>query len=202
VAGVLEAARIFGSTGAARTLVLACWDEEERGLLGSTAYAARAAQRGEKVFVMYSFEMLGYRAHAPGSQRLPRGLGALFPAQTASLAANGDRGDFLAILPSTPARPAAERIAFHAAAIGLPVMVLEVSPTLATSALASDLRRSDHAPFWDQGVPAILATDTAEFRYGGYHCTEGPDAVQNLDQAFLTLNVRALIGSVADALSQ
>ena len=31
------------------------------------------------------------------------------------------------------------------------------------------LSRSDHAPFWQEGYPALFFTDTAEFRNKNYH---------------------------------
>ena len=42
VAGVLEAARVLAMAEHPRTLVVAFWDEEERGLVGSRAQAMRA----------------------------------------------------------------------------------------------------------------------------------------------------------------
>src|SRR5690606_20146741 len=46
VAGALEAARVLAMASFPRTLVVACWDEEERGLIGSRAYAERARTNG------------------------------------------------------------------------------------------------------------------------------------------------------------
>ncbi len=37
---------------------------------------------------------------------------------------------------------------------------------------------SDHASFWDIGVPAVMVTDTAPFRYAHYHlASDTPDKV-------------------------
>ena len=44
------------------------------------------------------------------------------------------------------------------------------------------LRRSDHAPFWDADIPAIMITDTSNFRYEYYHCGAGEDSVERLDR--------------------
>ena len=32
-----------------------------------------------------------------------------------------------------------------------------------------DAGRSDHWAFWQQGYPALMVTDTADFRYSEYH---------------------------------
>ena len=45
------------------------------------------------------------------------------------------------------------------------------------------LMRSDHAPFWEANMPAVMWTDTSEFRNPNYHkLTDTPDT---LDYPFL-----------------
>ena len=45
------------------------------------------------------------------------------------------------------------------------------------------LLRSDHTPFWEAGIPAVMWTDTSEFRNPHYHrATDTPDT---LDYQFL-----------------
>lgn len=46
------------------------------------------------------------------------------------------------------------------------------------SPLLIDLDRSDHAPFWRRGIPAVLMTATATMRSPNYHrATDTPDTV-------------------------
>ena len=98
VAGVLEAARVLSKESHARTLVVACWDEEERGLIGSTAYVKRAQAAGDAIVLSLVFEMIGYRNTAPMSQKTDATLEAVFPDAAAQIAANDYRGDFAASL--------------------------------------------------------------------------------------------------------
>jgi aminopeptidase YwaD len=49
-----------------------------------------------------------------------------------------------------------------------------------------DTGRSDHAPLWDAGYPAIMATDTANMRNPHYH--QPSDQIETLDLDFLTLS--------------
>ena len=35
--------------------------------------------------------------------------------------------------------------------------------------LFPDSARSDHKPYWDEGIPAVMITDTANFRNPHYH---------------------------------
>jgi hypothetical protein len=46
-----------------------------------------------------------------------------------------------------------------------------------------DFRRSDHDPFWQEGIPAVMWTDTAEFRNPNYH--EPGNTPDTLDYGFL-----------------
>ncbi|HEY4058333.1 MAG TPA: M28 family peptidase, partial [Kofleriaceae bacterium] len=62
IAGVLEAARLLAMTPHKRTLVVGCWDEEERGLIGSKAYVTRAKSANEKIVGSFVFEMIGYKS--------------------------------------------------------------------------------------------------------------------------------------------
>ena len=198
VAGLLEAARVLAAAPHPRTLAVACWDEEERGLIGSGAWAARTVERGETVVVMYDFEMIGYRSDTPNSQTMPDGLELLFPDAAAALAANQYRGDFIAVIAdASPASTlATSTLAGAAEAGGLPSLALQLPEGLEKSFVVGDLRRSDHAEFWDRDIPALMITDTSEFRYSGYHCYDGPDTPDRLDPAFATAVVRATVASV------
>jgi Zn-dependent M28 family amino/carboxypeptidase len=44
-----------------------------------------------------------------------------------------------------------------------------------------DTRRSDHASFWEQGFPAVMLTDTANFRNPHYHRSTDTIDTLNLD---------------------
>lgn len=200
VAGVLEAARVLAPGRYGRTLVVACWDEEERGLIGSTAYARRAQAAGEVIAVAYVFEMIGFRSGAPESQRLPPGLNLVFPRQAAQIRENDNRGDFITLIANDSARDATTAIERAAAAVSLPTVSLFLTAAQTRSALYGDLQRSDHAPFWAAGYPAIQITDTAEFRNPHYHCRSGQDTVDTLDPAFMRQVVQATVGSVAATL--
>jgi len=68
-----------------------------------------------------------------------------------------------------------------------------------------NLKRSDHAPFWDRGYAAINVTDTADMRYVQYHCGDRSgtqdDVVENLDHDFAANVVRATVFAAAAALT-
>jgi hypothetical protein len=60
--GVLESARVLCRQRFASTLVFVAFSGEERGLLGSNAYARRARTEGQNIVAMLNLDMIGYRA--------------------------------------------------------------------------------------------------------------------------------------------
>ncbi|NEP22928.1 M28 family peptidase, partial [Moorena sp. SIO3I6] len=57
-------------------------------------------------------------------------------------------------------------------------------------------RLSDHAPFWDQGYPALMVTDTAFLRNPHYH--KPSDRIDTLDLDFMTSVCRGLIAGLGN----
>ena len=64
---------------------------------------------------------------------------------------------------------------------GFPVLALKMYFGLEKA--LRDLNRSDHAPFWRAGIPAIMWTDTSEFRNPHYH--QPSDKPDTLDYDFM-----------------
>jgi leucyl aminopeptidase len=61
-AAVLEIARIFAGQQFRRTVRFGWWNAEEFGLVGSAAYAAAAAARGDRIVAYVNIDMNAYRA--------------------------------------------------------------------------------------------------------------------------------------------
>lgn len=201
VAGTLEAARVLSLRPHARTLVVACWDEEERGLIGSSAYAARARAAGDDIVIALVFEMIGYRSTEPNSQQSDPTLEAVFPDAGAQIAANDYRGDFALVVNDESATTAVTDLQATAATVGLPVVNISLLAPLKAS--IDDLRRSDHAPFWDADYPALFITDTANFRNPHYHCpAAGADVLADIDYDFAVANTKVIVGAAAAALDR
>ena len=179
VAALLETARIVDEAG----VTFVAFNGEEDGLLGSTEFVARGRQRhGLQVSEMHSLEMLGFCSHEPGSQRKPAGLPIALPPAGLPIALP-PAGDFIGLVSRGPGNAIVETVLSIAATQTphLPVAGLTTSPALGR--LLTHLMRSDHAPFWDAGIPALMWTDTAEFRNPHYHRpTDTPDT---LDYGFL-----------------
>ncbi len=167
VATLLEIARIFNNLSTLQTLKLVFFDAEEIGLRGSLAFTANKANLANLNGVVV-MDMIGFACYTPGCQKYPPGLPVI---------AQRDYGDFLAVVGD------AEHLqllsAFNSAT--LPVITL---PIPLKGLFTPDVLRSDHAPFWYQGIGAVLVTDTANLRSPHYH--RSSDTIANIDRAFFT----------------
>jgi len=202
VAGVLETARVLSAGHWRRTLVVACWDQEEDGMIGSRAWATRAKERGETVAAAFIYEMIGFRVDAPDTQRLPPGSELFFPSLVAQLAERGNRGDFIAVIGDSGSHEALAAFERRAGEVELPVATIELSALLMRAAALADLDRSDHSAFWRNDYPGIMLTDSADFRNPYYHCAFGDDAAGALDADFAARIVRATVGATAELLGE
>ncbi|MBW4632183.1 MAG: M28 family peptidase [Iphinoe sp. HA4291-MV1] len=184
VAVVLEIARLFGPRPTSKTLQLAFFDKEEAGLLGSKAFVTnkKHLENLQGVIVM---DMVGYACHTPLCQKYPTSLPMTPPS---------DKGDFLAVIGDTEhfsllnafqnsqMLPA---ISLNKESTGETVLPSVLTlPIFLKGLLTPDTLRSDHAPFWYQGVGAVLVTDTANLRTPHYH--QPSDVPATIDREFFT----------------
>jgi Zn-dependent M28 family amino/carboxypeptidase len=59
-----------------------------------------------------------------------------------------------------------------------------------------DTRRSDHTSFWEQGFPAVMLTDTANFRNPHYH--RPTDTLETLNLDFIAAVATGLTATVVE----
>jgi Zn-dependent M28 family amino/carboxypeptidase len=162
VAALLEIARGFAVLTPALTIRFVAFVNEEPPFFmtrrqGSAVYAKAARARGDDVRLMVSLETLGYYNDAPGSQRYPPLFRFFYP----------DRGDFLGLVSDLRSRRLMRRVA----------KVFRDRSDFPLQHTASwrwvpGVAWSDHLPFWRQGYPALMATDTAFYRYRHYHTAQ------------------------------
>ncbi|MFV8754602.1 M28 family metallopeptidase [Nannocystaceae bacterium ST9] len=200
VAATLELARILADIPTPRTLMITCWDEEELGLIGSAAQAQLALDDGLAITGVFSLDSIGYASDQPDSQTVPAGFDLLFPDEYAELEANQFRGDFLLWVSDDTMTEVGASLDGFADQLGLRTIGTALSDDLKLSPLLSDLRRSDHASFWDLDIPAMFFNDTGEFRYSAYHCGDGDDSVDKVNLEFAITVNRIAVATAAVAL--
>jgi hypothetical protein len=176
VAVLLAAA---GAIGPRKGVCYAAFDGEECGFVGSRALVGGLG--GHRLGQVHVLEMVGFTSHTPGSQRNP------IPAVPTPPV-----GDFLGLVGTYRSRHALDHALACAGHSAVPVFGLYLPdlPLAAMRRAVPHAFRSDHAPFWEAGVPALMWTDTAEFRNPHYHRpTDTPDT---LDYGFMAGVARLL----------
>ena len=187
VAALLELSRAFAAESPARTVRFVAFVNEEppfflTGKQGSMVYARAARAGGDDIRLMVSLEMLGFYSDAPGSQRYPPLFRWFYP----------DRGNYLGLVSDFRSRGVMLRLASaYRAHSRFPL------EHVAAFRWIPGIAWSDHRSFWRRGYPAVMATDTAFYRYRHYHrqsdtpdkLTYGPfaEATEGLLHAFRAL---------------
>lgn len=155
-------------------IVFVAFNCEEDGLKGSQDFVeSYLPMERLGVRCAHILEMVGYASSESGSQSVPDGL----PIKL------NDKGDFLGLLANGRSSVAMDFVMRRASTYvpDLPVMGLNIK--LGLEKYFPVLSRSDHAPFWAKKIPAVMWTDTSEFRNFNYHRhTDTPDT---LDYRFL-----------------
>lgn len=173
VAGMLEIARLLQPVPLRATLIFAGFTLEEYGFVGSRQFAERARKNNDCIKGMISLEMLGCRRREPGSQTYPPYVDAgQYP----------DTGDFVAVVGNAPSAGLTADIAEKMRQT-VPQLPVESLVLPGSGEQFTDIRLSDHAPFWENGFRAVMVTDTAYFRNPNYH--QPTDTLETLDIDFI-----------------
>jgi Zn-dependent M28 family amino/carboxypeptidase len=182
VAVCMECARLCREYGIGGVQIV-LFNREEDGLLGSTEFVP---ERTHEIAEAHVFEMVGFRNREAGSQRMPPGLPGV---------AAPDVGDFLALLSNRRSNAVADQLLTLAATYLAEPPVLALKVFLGVERYFPHLLRSDHAPFWKAGIPAVMWTDTSEFRNPHYHQTT--DTPDTLDYEFMAAATKLALARVA-----
>ena len=188
VAALLELARRLRGAAPARTVRFVAFVNEEPPFfkteeMGSRVYARRAKERGEKIVAMLSLETIGYYSDQAGSQHYPSPLNYFYPAT----------GNFIAFVANLGSRSLLHQsIAAFRRHAGFP------SEGVAAPAFIPGVDWSDHWPFWQEGWPALMITDTAPYRYPHYHTAQDtPDKVDYERLARVVTGLRGMLRELA-----
>ena len=176
---LLEVASQLSMTPLARPVWLVAFCLEEQDRLGSQAFASRLKEEGRELAGAIILECVGFARTEDGTQQAPPGVPIAVPTQ----------GDFLAMVGNEASKTLVLQLEQDAR---------QHKPRLKTLSLLvpgrgevmPHTRRSDHASFWDAGYPAVMLTDTANFRNPHYH--RETDTMDTLNLKFLS-NVAATV---------
>ena len=155
--------------------------------MGSLVYARKLTASGEKVRGMLSLETLGAYSDRPGSQKYPLGLAKVLPFALPT------KGDFVAIVGTPPARALAAEVTRRFRDGTAFPSVGGVAP-----GDIPGVTWSDHWSFGQFGIPALMITDTAPFRYEHYHQpSDTPDKLDYERLARVTTGILRVVREMA-----
>jgi len=185
VAVLLEVARVLMQAPPECSVRFCFFAAEEIGLWGAQEHIKRMQEQERigEVFGLINLDTVGLYTDEEHSQQSPARIPfVVWPPTT---------GNFLTIIGNKGSSDLAHLVEDSAAAY---------TPDLPTYSLARlggmmpDAHRSDHAPYWDAGIPAVFLTDTAEFRSDNYHRPQ--DELSTLHLPKLTM-VAAVVAAAA-----
>ena len=188
IAGLLELARALSSARPQVTVVLVALSAEElpiggvEGESGSSVFLDELLKRNRTPFAMVSLETMGFYSDEEGSQKYPAPLDRYYPSQ----------GNFIAFVSDSSSREFVRNVG------GLFRQHAEIASQGATlpARLVPDVLRSDHEAYILHGIPGLMITDTANFRFPDYH--KGSDTVDKVNIENLARVVQGLIGAVTN----
>jgi hypothetical protein len=103
-------------------------------------------------------------------------------------------GDFIGVLGNRDSNRFVDSVLIQAATYVPELPVLGLKVHLGVEKLLPVLARSDHDPFWRARIPAIMWTDTAEYRNPHYH--RETDTPETLDYGFKQSVTQLLLSCV------
>lgn len=170
VAALLELASMLDGEALSMRVDLVAYALEEMPSfrtpdMGSAHHAARLKEAGVDVELMISLEMIGYFDDRPDSQSYPLSLlYSFYP----------DRGNYIAVVGNLAQIGPVRRV--KQALLAASNIAVE---SINAPALIPGIDFSDHLNFWHHGYPAVMITDTADYRNVAYHTVR--DTPERLD---------------------
>lgn len=201
VAGLLEIARVLAGQAVAPSFEFIAFAGEELWLsspgvwgnwiepVGSAIYADSARDQLRDIIGMFSLEMIAYTCATPGCQ-------VVFPNIPHCLQTNQpptpNVGNFIAGVGNDRSADLLHTFA-NASHRYVPDLPFGTAQVAGIGSCMFDSDRSDHFPFWADGYPALMITDTANFRNPNYH--KPSDTLDTLDFTFAHRVTRAALAT-------
>ena len=183
VAVLLEVARHIQGLSLRSTVRLVAFSLEEYGYVGSTYHAKKARKQGDQVAGMFSLEMVGFTGP---EQNYPFYMN---PKHYPNV------GDFIGIVGNRRSEGLLEAVR-RILKTRVPELSAEFLLVPRNGEGLEEVRLSDHSPFWDQGLPALMWTDTAFLRNPNYH--RSTDRIETLDFEFMRKVAAATYYSIVE----
>jgi Peptidase family M28 len=183
IAVLLEVARNIHATQVDVSIRFIAFSLEEYNFVGSTRYVERVKKGEEEILGMISLEMVGFTGP---KQNYPPPLNPKYYPNV---------GDFIAVIGNERSKGLLENVC-RSFKTHIPQLPLEFLIVPGKGEGMEAVRLSDHCPFWDQGYPALMVTDTSFLRNPNYHLPS--DTLETLDFEFMNKVAVGIYYSVAE----
>ncbi|MFW9852492.1 MAG: M28 family peptidase [Candidatus Thorarchaeota archaeon] len=168
------------------------------GLVGSDFWVRKAIEAGKQIRGVINLESIGYTSKRKHSQIFPPLMTPLiFPSYKVKLFKS--IGNFISIVSDKNSKQLGKAFCKNCKHEEIKLPYLWGKIPLRFEKIAKwikDILRADHAPFWRENIPALMITDTANFRNPYYH-TEA-DTIDKLDFDFMKKVTQATIATILD----
>lgn len=162
------------------------FNREECNILGSKLFL-----ENEEVFssilLNINLEMVGYYSNEPSSQKMPEGFPPI------------DKGNFLALVGNNNSGSIIADLIKSAKECNLSLPLIGFNVPFGLEFKLPELERllcSDHSRFWEKEIPAIMLTDTSDYRNDNYH--RESDLPDTLDYDKMAMVVELLFNYVKE----
>jgi hypothetical protein len=170
IAVLLEVARNIQTVQVNGSIRFIAFSLEEYNFIGSTHSVEKLKKGEEEIIGMISLEMVGFTGP---KQNYPPYLNPKYYPNV---------GDFIAMIGNERSKELLESVC-RSFKTHIPQLPFEFLIVPGTGEGLEAVRLSDHSPFWDQGFPALMVTDTSFLRNPNYHLPS--DTIETLDFEFM-----------------
>jgi len=157
-------------------------------LVGSSRYAVKAQEEGTPIKSVIVYDCLGWVSDEEGTQKPLPISEQLYPfTRLHKTEHKSTIGNYIAVVASQNSSEQLNKFLVNCKdpSVDIPYYGLHLPFDYQTiHNQARDMLRSDHAPFWELGIPGIFISDTANFRSPFYHT--GEDKSNRINYEFLT----------------
>jgi len=167
------------------------------GKIGSGRWVDEAVALGKKIAFAICLDEIGTTSKEENSQHLPPVL-SYDMMQTYKVDAEKNAGDWAFVLADANSGPVAQAFCAHCQrdSIDLAHGFFQMPSFEQIAVQFPQAFGSDHAPFWQEGIPAMFAFDTAGWRNPYGHSMA--DTIDKLDFDHITKICKAVIATAVD----
>ena len=153
--------------------------------IGSSKWVEKAIREKREIVGVINNETVGYTSKRKNSQMYPP---LMHPIMFPSYKVRKFKaiGNFITVVSDKISMKLAKSFCKQCKNEFIQLPYIRIGIPLSFETIAKflfDLLRSDHAPFWRERIPALMITDSANFRYPFYHTQA--DTIDKLDFDFI-----------------